>query len=99
VTPVEIAPNRIVSITTYNAQFPGPLLRFKEGKPVTVDIHNDTDTPEQHHWHGQIVPSDVDGAAEAGTPFVPPHGMAASPSPRVRQAFASITRTCARAQT
>jgi FtsP/CotA-like multicopper oxidase with cupredoxin domain len=75
VTPVEIAPNRIVSITTYNAQFPGPLLRFKEGKPVTVDIHNDTDTPEQHHWHGQIVPSDVDGAAEEGTPFIPPHGM------------------------
>lgn len=72
---VEIAPRRIVSVTTYNGQFPGPLLRFKEGKQVTVDIFNDTDTPEQLHWHGQKVSSDVDGAAEERTPFVPAHGM------------------------
>ena len=52
VTPVELAPNRIVSTTTYNGQFPGPLLRFKEGQPVTIDINNQTDTPEQLHWHG-----------------------------------------------
>jgi FtsP/CotA-like multicopper oxidase with cupredoxin domain len=75
VTAVEIAPDRIISITTYNGQFPGPLLRFKEGKQVTVAVYNDTDTPEQLHWHGQIVPSDVDGSAEEGTPFVPPHSM------------------------
>ena len=74
VSPVEIAPKRIISTTTYNGQFPGPLLRFKEGKPVTVDIINDTDTPEQLHWHGQFVPPDVDGAAEEGTPWIPPHG-------------------------
>ena len=47
VAPVEIAHNRIVSTTTYNGQFPGPLLRFKEGQPVTVDIYNDTDVAEQ----------------------------------------------------
>jgi FtsP/CotA-like multicopper oxidase with cupredoxin domain len=40
-----------------------------------VDIHNDTDTPEQLHWHGQFVPVDVDGASEEGTPFIAPHGM------------------------
>ena len=73
-SPIEIAPNRIISTTTYNGQFPGPLLRFKEGRQVTVDIYNDTDTPEQLHWHGQMVPVDVDGAAEEGTPFVPAHG-------------------------
>ena len=50
-------------------------MRFKEGQPVTVDIHNDTDTPEQLHWHGQKVSADVDGAAEAGTPYIPAHGM------------------------
>ena len=74
-SPIEIAPKRIISPTTYNGQFPGPLLRFKEGQPVTVDIFNDTDTPEQLHWHGQKVPVDVDGAAEEGTPFIPAHGM------------------------
>jgi FtsP/CotA-like multicopper oxidase with cupredoxin domain len=71
---VELAPDHIVSTTLYNGQFPGPLLRFKEGQRVVVDIHNDTDTPELVHWHGQMIPSDVDGAAEEGSPFVPPHG-------------------------
>jgi hypothetical protein len=81
---VELAPDRIISTTTYNGQFPGPLLRFKEGQQVVVDIHNDTDTPEQLHWHGQTVPSDVDGASEEGTPFIPVHGerrIAFTPGP------------------
>jgi len=73
-SPVEIAPNRIISATTYNGQFPGPLLRFKEGRQVTVDVFNDTDTPEQLHWHGQMVPAEVDGASEEGTPFIPAFG-------------------------
>jgi len=71
---VELAPGHIVSTTLYNGEFPGPLLRFKEGQRVTVDIHNDTDTPELVHWHGQMIPSDVDGTAEEGSPFVPAHG-------------------------
>jgi|SRR5579871_116635 len=70
----ELSPEHIVSTTLYNGQFPGPLIRFREGQRVTVDIHNDTDTPELLHWHGQMIPSDVDGAAEEGTPFVPAHG-------------------------
>lgn len=73
-TALEIAPKRIVSATTYNGQFPGPLLRFKEGKEAVVDLFNDTDTPEQLHWHGQQVPVDVDGSAEEGTPYIPAHG-------------------------
>src|ERR1700674_2638305 len=72
---VELAPDHIVSTRLYNGQFPGPLLRLKEGRQVVVDIRNDTDTPEQLHWHGQTVPVDVDGAAEEGTPFIPAHGM------------------------
>ncbi len=71
---IELSPQHIVSTTLYNGQFPGPLLRFKEGQPVNVDIHNDTDTPELLHWHGQMIPSEVDGAAEEGSPFVPAHG-------------------------
>ncbi|MGH9865009.1 MAG: multicopper oxidase family protein [Candidatus Acidiferrales bacterium] len=72
---IQLSPEHIVSTTLYNGQFPGPLLRFKEGRPVTVDIHNDTDTPELVHWHGQMIPSEVDGASEEGSPFVPAHGM------------------------
>jgi hypothetical protein len=83
VTPVELAPNRIISTTTYNGQFPGPLLRFKEGQAVTIDINNRTDTPEQLHWHGQFLPTDVDGAAEEGTPFIP-HSCSWKPAHHVR---------------
>jgi hypothetical protein len=72
---VNIGNKYIVSAVTYNDQFPGPLLRFKEGQAVTVEIHNDTDTPEQLHWHGQFLSTNVDGAAEEGTPFIPAHGM------------------------
>lgn len=74
-SPIEIAPNVILSTITYNGQFPGPLVRFREGEQTTVDIYNDTDTPEQLHWHGQKIPSDVDGAAEEGTPYIPAHGQ------------------------
>ena len=73
-SPIEIAPNRILSLTSYNGQFPGPLLRFKEGRRVTVDVYNHTDVAEQLHWHGQSVPTDVDGASEEGTPFIPAQG-------------------------
>jgi FtsP/CotA-like multicopper oxidase with cupredoxin domain len=72
---VELAPEHIVSTALYNGQFPGPLIRLTEGKRVVVDVHNDTDTPELVHWHGQMIPSDVDGAAEEGTPYIPAHGM------------------------
>jgi FtsP/CotA-like multicopper oxidase with cupredoxin domain len=71
---IETAPKRIISAITYNGQFPGPLLRFREGRATTVDVFNDTDTPEQLHWHGQRVGVDVDGSAEEGTPFVAAHG-------------------------
>jgi len=72
---VELGPDTTVSTKTYNGQFPGPLLRLTEGQRVTVDVYNDTDTPEQLHWHGQFVTAEVDGAAEEGTPFIPAHGM------------------------
>ena len=71
---IEIAKGKLISTTTYNGQFPGPLLRLKEGQRITVDIQNETDTPEQLHWHGQKVPTNVDGAAEEGTPYIPAHG-------------------------
>jgi FtsP/CotA-like multicopper oxidase with cupredoxin domain len=72
---LELADEHIVSTTLYNGQFPGPLLRLKEGRRVVIDVHNDTDVPELVHWHGQRIASEVDGASEEGTPFIEPHGM------------------------
>lgn len=71
---LELAPEKFVSTTLYNGDFPGPLLRFKEGEPATIDIFNDTGHDEQVHWHGQFLPDSVDGAFEERTPPVPAHG-------------------------
>src|SRR6204780_3654269 len=65
---IDLGAGQQVATTLYNQQFPGPLLRFTEGKRAIVDIHNDTGIPEVAHWHGQMIPSDVDGAIEEGTP-------------------------------
>ncbi len=71
---LELGPERFVSTTLYNGDFPGPLLRFRQGRRTVIDIFNDTDHDEQVHWHGQYLPDDVDGAAEERTPPVPAHG-------------------------
>src|SRR4029077_8344776 len=71
---LELNPNLVISTTGYNGTSPGPILRMREGKPVTVEVINDTDVPEYVHWHGLLVPSEVDGAEEEETPVVPPRG-------------------------
>jgi FtsP/CotA-like multicopper oxidase with cupredoxin domain len=71
---VELAPGRIVKTIGYNGTSPGPLLRMREGKIISVEVINHTAVPELVHWHGQFVPADVDGSAEEGTPAVPAHG-------------------------
>jgi FtsP/CotA-like multicopper oxidase with cupredoxin domain len=72
---IEVAPRRIIKTTGYNGSVPGPVLRLREGQPVTVDVFNETKIPELVHWHGLFVPSDVDGSEEEGTPMVLPGGM------------------------
>jgi FtsP/CotA-like multicopper oxidase with cupredoxin domain len=49
-------------------------VRLHEGVPVTVDLFNETDSPELVHWHGQIIPANVDGAEEEKSIAVPAHG-------------------------
>jgi FtsP/CotA-like multicopper oxidase with cupredoxin domain len=67
---VELAPDRILSTIGYNGTSPGPILRMKEGKLTTIDVVNSTDVPELVHWHGLLIPADVDGTDEEGTPVV-----------------------------
>ena len=72
---IEVAPHRVIKTTGYNGSAPGPVLRLREGQPVTIDVFNQTKIPEIAHWHGLFVPSDVDGSEEEGTPLVPPGGV------------------------
>jgi len=70
----DIAKEHTISTIGYNGSVPGPVIRLHEGVPVTIDLLNETDTPELVHWHGQIIPSSVDGAAEEKSLEVPAHG-------------------------
>ena len=70
----DLAPKKTIKTIGYNGQVPGPLLRMPEGKPVTIDIFNDTADPEIVHWHGLRIPSEMDGAMEEGSPMIAPRG-------------------------
>src|ERR1700675_2612063 len=65
---LEIGPGKIIKTFGYDGSAPGPVLRFTEGKPVTVDVFNESDVPETVHWHGQVIPTAADGSTEEGTP-------------------------------
>ena len=70
---LEIAPGKIVETIGYNGSVPGPLLRFRDGQSVSIQVENQTSNPELVHWHGLSIPAQVDGSMEEGTPVVPPH--------------------------
>jgi FtsP/CotA-like multicopper oxidase with cupredoxin domain len=69
---VEVARGRFIKTTGYNGSVPGPMLRLKEGVPVTIDLVNETGLPEFVHWHGLSTSVIVDGAEEEGSPALSP---------------------------
>lgn len=71
---VDMAKDHTISTIGYNGAVPGPVIRLREGIAATVDLFNDTDSAELVHWHGLIIPTDVDGAEEEKSLAVPAHG-------------------------
>lgn len=53
---------KLQSAITVNGKRPGPLLNFTEGEDVAVTVRNDTPEVTSVHWHGLLVPGDMDGA-------------------------------------
>jgi FtsP/CotA-like multicopper oxidase with cupredoxin domain len=69
---LEASPKHRYPTVAYNGQVPGPLLRMKQGRAVTVDIHNRSADAEIVHWHGLFLPVATDGAMEEGSPAIAP---------------------------
>ncbi|MDU9006947.1 multicopper oxidase CueO [Sedimentitalea todarodis] len=44
-----------------NGTFLGPAVRVKQGQKVVMDVHNALPEAMSLHWHGLIIPGDVDG--------------------------------------
>ena len=49
------------SAVTVNGSVPGPLLRMKEGTTVTLRVTNRLRVPTSIHWHGIVLPFQMDG--------------------------------------
>lgn len=45
----------------FNGSSPGPVLRFKEGENVTINVKNNLNESTSIHWHGLILPYQQDG--------------------------------------
>lgn len=61
-----------VDAYAYNRQVPGPRLQITEGDRVRINFHNALPESTTVHWHGLIVPNDMDGPAEVTQPPVRP---------------------------
>ena len=59
-TPITID-NRQGSAITLNGGIPGPLMRFQEGETVTIRVHNTLEEDTSIHWHGILLPFEMDG--------------------------------------
>jgi len=46
---------------TINGSLPGPLLRWREGDTVTLRVSNSLDEDTSIHWHGILLPANMDG--------------------------------------
>ncbi len=47
--------------TAVNGQVPAPALYWREGDAITLRVRNRLSVPSSIHWHGLIVPADMDG--------------------------------------
>jgi len=57
---------------TINGSVPGPILRFREGETATLRLTNHLDEDTSIHWHGILIPSEMDGVPGVSFPGIRP---------------------------
>lgn len=60
--------------TVVNGQIPAPLLRWREGDTVTLRVANRLSSRSSIHWHGMILPADMDGVPGLSFAGIPSAG-------------------------
>lgn len=68
-----------------NGSVPGPLVRLKEGEPVTLNVHNMLAEDTSIHWHGLLVPFQYDGVPGISFPGIGAGQSFAYELPAIRQ--------------
>lgn len=73
-TPVNITGRKIIA-TAVNGQIPAPVLRWREGDLITLDVHNRLPVSSSIHWHGILLPFQMDGVPGLSYAGIAPGGM------------------------
>ncbi|KQV59470.1 MULTISPECIES: multicopper oxidase family protein [unclassified Duganella] len=68
----EIAPGMYARMWGYNGQSPGPTIEVVEGDRVRIFVTNKLPEHTSVHWHGQILPSGMDGVSGVSQPAIQP---------------------------
>lgn len=56
-----------------NGTVPGPLVRLREGQNVRLRVTNDLDEDSSIHWHGLLLPFQMDGVHGVSFPGIKGH--------------------------
>jgi CopA family copper-resistance protein len=65
-----IVDGRSTSAIGINGTVPAPLLRLREGQRVRLHVTNDLDEDTSLHWHGLLVPTQMDGVPGISFPGI-----------------------------
>ena len=60
--------------TVVNGQLPAPLLRWRQGETVTLRVRNRLKVSSSIHWHGIVLPADMDGVPGLSFDGIPAGG-------------------------
>ncbi len=63
---------RTATATTINGLLPAPLLRLREGQNVRLAVSNQLDEDTSIHWHGILLPFQMDGVPGISFPGIKP---------------------------
>lgn len=58
-----------------NNQIPAPTLHFKKGDHIKINVYNNLDQDTAVHWHGILVPWQMDGVEGVNQKGIPPGGV------------------------
>jgi FtsP/CotA-like multicopper oxidase with cupredoxin domain len=70
-----ILPDVTVDAYAYNGQIPGPRIHIRQGDHVRIEVRNALPEQTTVHWHGLILPNQMDGPAEITQDPIPPGGL------------------------
>ena len=63
---------RLSRATSVNGSVPAPTLRWREGTSVKLRVHNQLPVSSSVHWHGVLLPFNMDGVPGISFPGIPP---------------------------